>query len=178
MIGTPTIYYTCLCSPTSHFLTSDVIHELQHKNFELVNWVKDLKVDVAIAEQEKKKCEGKISWTLVIIYGTVAKWVRRNFVQCQRFYMDLAVNVPVCATMNQMHTIHNLTNMIWNRRIRFMDKNLFPMSSGVSSERASERMSAAERASEASSAERANEWAVRANERLNERVAQSLHLYS
>ena len=61
MVGTPTIYYTFFCSLTSHFLTSDVIHELQHKNFELVNWVKDLKVDVAIAEQENEKCEGKIS---------------------------------------------------------------------------------------------------------------------
>ena len=40
------------------------------------------------------------------------------------------------------------------------------------SERASERMSAAERASEASSAEQANEWAVRANERTEERMAQ------
>ena len=33
-------------------------------------------------------------------------------------------------------------------------------------------MSAAERASEASSAEQANEWAVRANERADERMAQ------
>ena len=39
-------------------------------------------------------------------------------------------------------------------------------------EPASERMSAAERASEASSAEQANEWAVRANERADERMAQ------
>ena len=35
-------------------------------------------------------------------------------------------------------------------------------------------MSAAERASEASSAEQANEWAVRANERANEQMAQYL----
>ena len=40
------------------------------------------------------------------------------------------------------------------------------------SERAGERMSAAENASEASSAEQANEWAVRANERVDEREAQ------
>ena len=51
---------------------------------------------------------------------------------------------------------------VWNRRIQFVDKNPFPMSSVVS-ERASERMSAAERASEVSSAEQAKEWVVRAN---------------
>ena len=34
--------------------------------------------------------------------------------------------------------------MVWNRRIQSIDKNLFPMSSGVS-ERASDGMSAAER---------------------------------
>ena len=45
------------------------------------------------------------------------------------------------------------------------------MSSGVS-ERASEQMSAADRASEASSAEPANEWALRANERTEEWMAQ------
>ena len=45
------------------------------------------------------------------------------------------------------------------------------MSSWVS-ERASERMSVAERASEASSAEQAIEWAVRGNERTEERMTQ------
>ena len=40
------------------------------------------------------------------------------------------------------------------------------------SERASERMSAAERAIEANSAEQASEWAVRANVRADEQVAQ------
>ena len=39
-------------------------------------------------------------------------------------------------------------------------------------------MSAAERASEASRAEQANESAVQANERMDERVAQYLHLDS
>ena len=38
-------------------------------------------------------------------------------------------------------------------------------------------MSAAERASEASSVEQANKWAVRVNERTDERVAQYLRLY-
>ena len=38
------------------------------------------------------------------------------------------------------------------------------------------KVSAAERASEASNAEQANEWAVRANERTDERVAQYLHV--
>ena len=38
-------------------------------------------------------------------------------------------------------------------------------------------MSAAERASEASIAEQANEWAVRANERTDERVAQYFSMY-
>ena len=46
------------------------------------------------------------------------------------------------------------------------------------SERASERVSAAERASEASSAEQVNDWAVQANERTDERVAQYYNLYS
>ena len=39
-------------------------------------------------------------------------------------------------------------------------------------------MSAAEGASEASSPEQANEWAVRANERMDERVTQYLRLDS
>ena len=51
-----------------------------------------------------------------------------------------------------------------------------PTSEGVSE--VSERASAAEGASEASSPEQANEWAVRANERTDERVAQYLRLYS
>ena len=42
----------------------------------------------------------------------------------------------------------------------------------------SERVSAAELASEESSAEQMNEWAVRANERTDERVAQYSNLYS
>ena len=44
------------------------------------------------------------------------------------------------------------------------------------SERASEQVSAEERASEASRAEQANEWAVRANKRTDERVAQYFRL--
>ena len=62
----------------------------------------------------------------------------------------------------------------WNGRIRFIEVNLFPMSSGATvwaSERA--RMSAVERAREASSAERANEWAVQVNERADKRIAQN-----
>ena len=54
----------------------------------------------------------------------------------------------------------------------FPDKNLFPMSSGAS-EWASERMSAVERASETSSTGQAKEWAVLANERAEERMAQN-----
>ena len=46
------------------------------------------------------------------------------------------------------------------------------------SERASEWVSTAEGASEASSPEQANEWAVRANERTDERVAQYLRIDS
>ena len=49
----------------------------------------------------------------------------------------------------------------------------FPTNEGVS-----ERVSAAECASEASSAEQATEWAVRANKRTDERVAQYSNLYS
>ena len=56
----------------------------------------------------------------------------------------------------------------------FMKKNSFPWTRERVRERANERMSAAERASEASSAERANEWAVRANERVDEQMAQYL----
>ena len=61
--------------------------------------------------------------------------------------------------------------MICNRRIHFIDINLFPMSSGVK-ERASEQMSLAARASQASSAEQANEWAVRANEQTEYQMTQ------
>ena len=46
------------------------------------------------------------------------------------------------------------------------------------SEQVSERVSAAEGASEASSPEQANEWAVRANGRTDEQVAQYFSLYS
>ena len=48
----------------------------------------------------------------------------------------------------------------------------FPTSEGVSE--VSERVSAAEGASEASSLKQANEWAVKANEQMDERVAQYL----
>ena len=58
-----------------------------------------------------------------------------------------------------------------NRRVHFMDKNLFPMSSGAS-EQASKELSAAECVSKASSGEKAIEWAVRANEWVDERMAQ------
>ena len=78
---------------------------------------------------------------------------------------------------------------VWNRRIQFVDKNLFPKSSGVSDwvgERANERSGAREwskrvsehsgvqaqrSASKASSAEQANKWAARANERAEKRMA-------
>ena len=52
----------------------------------------------------------------------------------------------------------------------------FPTSEGVS--KVSKRVSAAERGSEASSAEQANEWAVRANERTDERMTQYCSLDS
>ena len=52
-----------------------------------------------------------------------------------------------------------------------LDKYLFSISSGFS-EWASKKMSAVERASKASRAEQANETAVRANERMEKRLAQ------
>ena len=61
--------------------------------------------------------------------------------------------------------------IVWNWRIQFMDKTSIPWAPEWVSERASERMSAAERASKAGSAEQVNEWAVRANERTEERMA-------
>ena len=53
------------------------------------------------------------------------------------------------------------------------------MSEGVSkkSKQASQRVSAAERATKASSTEQAHEWAVHANERIDEQVAQYFSLY-
>ena len=62
--------------------------------------------------------------------------------------------------------------MVWNcmKSTRFIDKNPFPLSSGVMSEWADKRMSAAERASDASIAELANEWAERVNEQAEERM--------
>ena len=52
--------------------------------------------------------------------------------------------------------------------------NLFPVSSGAI-ERASEQMSASVCAT---NVEQANEWAVQANERADERMAQYLRPYS
>ena len=59
---------------------------------------------------------------------------------------------------------------VWNWRIHFIEQTFFPPE--PLSERASERMSTVERASEASSADQANEWAARANEQVEERMAQ------
>ena len=76
--------------------------------------------------------------------------------------------------------------MVQNRKKHRKNSHLIihcPTSEGVSevsegvsevSERASNRVSAAEGASKASSPEQANEWAVRANKRTDERVAQYL----
>ena len=58
------------------------------------------------------------------------------------------------------------------------DKDLFPMSSGVS-EWVSERANEWSHRSKASSAERTNEWAVRVNERADERMARwSMHWFN
>ena len=66
---------------------------------------------------------------------------------------------------------------VWNRCVHIMDKNLFPMSSGVS-EWASQRTNKCNGAREwrkqygASSEEQANEWAVYVNEWADKRMAQ------
>ena len=67
--------------------------------------------------------------------------------------------------------------IVWNRRIQFIDKDLFLMSSGVR-EQASEWMSAAEHTTKASSAEQANEWAVRMYERMALYSTHQFHILS
>ena len=68
----------------------------------------------------------------------------------------------------------------WNTLVQnsrnMEQKSHFTASMGEVSDWASIRVSSAELVSETSSVEQANKWAVWANERMDERVAQYLHL--
>ena len=107
------------------------------------------------------------------VLGTKA-YSHRVIIKCEWFLF-----IPFYVCEEQGGRNENQRTLGWNcmRSTRsFHTKNLFPMSER--SEQASERVSSVEGASEASSAEQANEWAVWANERNDEWVAQySMRLF-
>ena len=94
-----------------------------------------------------------------------------NVFLMNRFYWKVARRT------RDMNKLNDQPTLVWNRRVNFVDKNHFPMSSGVSewaSERTNERRGARERSEQCV----ANEWVSSVSERASGRAKSTIVLAS